>query len=74
MTTPTILLDIMEHGRFICQIPYFRRGIPILVNGKVVEVHDTEELERYVYEARPSLRNRKINIAFARQRATNNNH
>ena len=65
---PTLLLDIMECGRFVCQIPYYRHGMPQMVDGKITEVHDMSEVKQYVYEKRPSLRNRNISIAFAQQR------
>lgn len=65
---PTLLLDIMERGRFICQIPYYRHGMPKMVDGNIIEEHKSEDIERYVYEKRPSLRNRNIKIAFAQQR------
>lgn len=64
----TLLLDIMEHGRFVCQIPYNRHGKPKLIDGNIVEVHDYEEFKAYVYTQRPSLRNRDISIAFTSNR------
>ena len=65
---PTLLLDIMEDGRFVCQIPYYQHGMPRMVDGNIIEVHDFKDIEKYVYEKRPSLRNRNISIAFAQQR------
>ena len=65
---PTLLLDIIENGRFICQIPYYRHGARQVINKKIVEVFNARDIERYIYEKRPSLRGRNINIEFTKQR------
>ena len=63
-----VLLDVMEGDRFLCQIRYTKRGFPILVDGEVVESYDLNELKDFVYEKRPSFRNKKdIRIAFSNQ-------
>lgn len=61
-------IDIMEGGRFLCQLHYTRRGFPVVVDGRTCESHDLRDIEEFVYENRPSLRNRKIHIAFSNNR------
>ena len=63
-----ILLDIMKDGRFVCQLRYDKHGIPELIDGEIKEVYDARELEEFVYEQRPSLRNKNIRIEFATQK------
>lgn len=65
---PPILLDIMQDGRFLCQLRYTKRGFPRMINGKIVEEHNQEDIEKFVYEQRPSLRDKNITIAFANQK------
>jgi len=68
MAKKQILLDIMLGGRFICQLKYEGMPFPELINGKVVPVYDAEDLERFVYEKRPSLRGKDIKIEFSNQK------
>jgi len=42
-----LLLDIILNGRFICQLQYNKRGLPDMVNGEIVEVHNTKDLEAF---------------------------
>lgn len=63
-----ILLDIMKDDKFICQIPYSKKGEKTFLNGKIEEVYDIDEIERYVYEKRPSLKGQGIRIRFSNQR------
>ena len=64
--TKKVLLDIMEKGRFLCQMVYDKRGFPESIGGgKFVEVHRLEDLKKFVYEKRPSLRGRDIRIEFS---------
>ncbi len=65
---PTLLLDVMEHDRFICQIPYYGQGFPKLIDGQVKKVFDSRDIQNWVFEKRPSLKNRDIRIEFASQR------
>lgn len=67
-TTPPILLDIMRNGWFLCQLKYTKRGWPEVIDGKTVEVHDLDDIKRFVETQRPSLRNTDYNITFAKQR------
>lgn len=65
---PELLLDVMERGRFLCQIPYYGHGFPKVVNGQTIIFYDKKDLIRTVLERRPSLQNRKIDIEIASQR------
>ena len=69
MAKKQILLDIMLNGRFICQLKYEGMPFPELINGKVVPVYDSEDMERFVFEKRPSLRGKDIRIEFSNQKA-----
>lgn len=69
MAKKQILLDIMLGGKFICQLKYDGMPFPELINGKVVPVYDSKDLERFVYEQRPSLRGKDIRIEFSSQKA-----
>ena len=64
-----VLLDIMLGGKFICQLKYDGMPFPELIDGKVVPVYDSEDLEKFVYEKRPSLRGKDIRIEFSSQKA-----
>lgn len=68
-SSTTILLDIMQDGRFICQMKYPHRGFPQMLDGKVIEAYDYNDFEKFVFEKRPSLRNKKIVILPSTQRA-----
>ena len=63
--TKKVLLDIMEKGRFLCQLKYDGYPFPDMIDGKIVPVYDSKDLERFVYEKRPSLRGRDIRIEFS---------
>jgi hypothetical protein len=63
-----ILLDIMSGGRFVCQLRYTKRGFPQLVDGTIKEVYDFEDIQSFVYQQRPSLRNKSIRIEFSQNR------
>lgn len=63
-TTPprgmqTIYIDIMEGQRFLCQLPY--RYCPLWPL-------DLETIGQYVYEKKPSLRNRNIHMELSANR------
>lgn len=69
MKPATIFIDVMQSGRFLFQLKYTRRGVPRIVGGELCEVHLPEDVERFVYQQRPSLRGRKgIHFAFSAQR------
>jgi len=68
-SAPTpILLDIMLDGRFLCQMKYPHRGFPQILDGKTVEAYDYKDFEKFVFEKRPSLRNKQIVILPSKQR------
>ena len=68
MAKKQILLDVMLNGRFVCQLKYNRRGFPEMIDGEVKESHKIEDLERFVFEKRPSLRGKDIRIEFSNQK------
>lgn len=63
-----VLLDIMLGGKFICQLKYEGMPFPEMIDGKVVPVYDSEDMERFVYNQRPSLRGKDIRIEFSNQK------
>ena len=64
-----IFLDIMQDGRFLCQMKYPHRGFPQMLDGKLVETYNYNDFEKFVFEKRPSLRNKHIVILPSNQRA-----
>ena len=66
--TKKILLDVMLNGRFVCQLKYDKRGLPDMVDGKIIEVHNQQEIKDFVFQQRPSLIGKDIVIEFASQR------
>lgn len=69
MTKKQILLDIMLGSRFVCQLKYDGMPFPELIDGKVVPVYNADDMKRFVFEKRPSLRGKDIRIAFSSQKA-----
>ena len=63
-----ILIDIMEKGHFICQLKYEGMPFPELIDGEIIPVYDSEDIEKFVYKQRPSLKGRDIRIEFSNQR------
>lgn len=65
MSNHRILLDIMLHGRFICQMRYEGHGRPMMNDeGEIVEVYDDMELRAFVEQKKPSLRGKDYVIEF----------
>lgn len=56
MSSNKVLIDVMVDGRFNCQLAYDGSPFPQMVNGKVVPVYDGNDISRFVYEKRPSLK------------------
>ena len=64
-----ILIDVMsKDGRFIDQIRYTRQGFPNMVGGRIVEVHDLKDIESFVFEKRPSLRDKNVHLEISEQK------
>jgi hypothetical protein len=63
-----ILLDIIKNGRFYKQLKYTKRGFPMLIDGKVIETYNSEDIKKFVEESLPSLVGKDYNIKFAEQR------
>lgn len=63
-----LLLDIMQGGRFMCQIRYTGHPFHSVVDGCVVPTYDCED-KRFVLEQRPSLRGKKdLRIELSKQK------
>ncbi len=62
-----LLLDIMLNERWQCQLRYYKRGFPRIVDGKIVEVYDMCDLRRFVEEQRPSLIGKPYVIEISNQ-------
>lgn len=62
-----VLLDIMQDGRFLCQLRYNKRGFPQMIDGEFIEVYDPKDIEEFVYSQRPSLKGKNIKIEFSNQ-------
>lgn len=63
-----ILLDIMLDGVYKGQLKYYGRGFPKLVDGKVIEVFNTKDIEAFVEEKKPSLKGKPYQVLFSEQR------
>ena len=63
-----ILLDIIKNGRFYKQLKYTKRGFPMLIDGKVIETYNSEDIKKFVEESLSSLVGKDYNIKFAKQR------
>ena len=63
-----IILDIIKEGRFYKQLKYTKRGFPQMLNGKIVEVHNADDIRKFVEESLLSLVGKNYNIKFAKQR------
>ena len=63
-----ILLDIIKNGRFYKQLKYTKRGFPMLIDGKVIETYNSDDIKKFVEESLPSLVGKNYNIKFAKQR------
>ncbi len=45
-----------------------QRGFPMLLDGKVIETYNSEDIKKFVEESLPSLVGKDYNIEFAKQR------
>ena len=66
--SPTLPLDIMIGDTYKGQLKYYKHGKPDLVDGKIIEVFDTEELKQFVEKQRPSLIGKDYRIEFSNQK------
>ena len=65
-----LYIDIMRDGRFLYQLRYPKRGFPVMTSdGRIVEQYNFADIEAFVYEKRPSLRDKNIKILLSNQRA-----
>lgn len=72
MKRKPVLLDVMQGDKFVCQLKYTKRGVPTIIDGEIREVYNMEDLEQFVYENRPSLREGGVRIAFSNNRVLSN--
>ena len=63
-----LLVDVMVNGSFYTQVTYTKRGRPRMVDGKIVEEHDPDEVKQFVLDTLPSIRNKDFSLAFSNQR------
>lgn len=68
MKIPPLLIDIMENGRFVCQVAYPVQPMKIKVRNKVRYSYEGLDIERYVYKTHPELKGRDIRYEFTEER------
>ena len=69
-----MLLDIMLCDRFVCQLRYDKRGWPKMVDGRIIEVHEMADIQRFVEQQRPSLKGKPYQISFSIQKVKPKNN
>ena len=57
------LIDVMEKGRFLCQVRYTYTPKWKILDGELKPTLDMNEALRDIFKQRPSLKGRDINIA-----------
>lgn len=62
-----ILIDVMLNNHFVCQIKYTKRGFPKMIGGRISEVHDMNDIKRFIEQKRPSLKGKPYEICFSTQ-------
>ena len=65
---PTVLLDIVLNGRFVCQIPYHWVGRLEIIDGTPLYVCRDVEIRSFIESKRPSLIGKDYKIEFSNQR------
>lgn len=65
---PTVLLDIVLNGRFLCQLPYRRVGHLEIIDGKPLYVCTEAEVRSFVESKRPSLIGKDFKVELSNQR------
>jgi hypothetical protein len=68
INSPTLLFDIMMGDTYKGQLKYYGHGKPDLIDGKIIEVFDSEELKQFIEEKRPSLKGKDYRIEFSNQK------
>lgn len=68
LPSPALFLDVMLRGRFLCQLRYTKPGRLEWVGDKLDYVYDTEDLQRFVEQKRPSLAGLDYKIEFSNQK------
>ena len=65
---PTVLLDIVLNGRFLCQLPYRWVGHLEIIDGNPVYVCTEAEVRSFVESKRPSLIGKDFKVELSNQR------
>ena len=71
MSNNKVLIDVMVDGRFNCQLRYAGTPVPQMIDGDVVPAYDADDIKRFVYDKRPSLIGKHVQICFATQQVFN---
>jgi len=72
MSNNKVLIDVMVDNRFNCQLRYDGAPVPQMINGEVVSTYDADDIKRFVYDKRPSLIGKDVQICFATQQVFKN--
>lgn len=54
-TTPFFLDIYRQDGSFYTQLRYTKRGFPRMIDGRIVEVHNSQDICSFVEQRLPSL-------------------
>ena len=65
---PTVLLDIVLNGRFLCQLPYRWVGLLEIIDGNPLYVCTEAEVRSFVESKRPSIIGKDFKIELSNQR------
>ena len=65
---PPILIDVMQDGRFVCQLHYTGKERLEEIDGQILRVLSETDIRKWINKQRPSLRNKKINIRLSNNR------
>lgn len=63
-----LLLEVMLNGSFICQLEYNRKGTIETTDKGVEEYYLYKDLEEFVLEKRPTLKNKPFKIVGSNQK------
>lgn len=62
-----LLLNVLEKGYSICQLPYSDYHFE-MINGKWTRVVDYNKLEDFVFKEKPYLKGKDITVTFSTQK------
>ena len=64
----SLLLDVMVDDRFYRQLKYPQKGVPIKIGGKTVMKYDLNDIQSFVEERLPSLKEKSWRVVPSGQR------